>query len=169
MGRRVRQTVFNVVGLDTGTSFGYAWLRAYPRGGEVEHICSGLWDLNVFDRKNRGRRLIRCQENLRDLCRSNRLDAIVYEDVARHRGVKAAHSFGAFEALVQMEATRCGLGWAGYFPGTLKKEATGSGGATKEEVKQAMAKRFGIAILGDDHSDALACALVGIAKRAWEK
>ena len=167
MGRQARQTVFNVIGLDTGTSFGYAHLRAHP--DRVEHVCSGLWDLNAFNRKNRGRRLNHCYELLDGLVRVPLIDAICYEDVAQHRGVKAAHSFGAFECIVQMVADRYGLPWFGYFPGTLKKEAAGFGHATKKEVERAMANRFNIAIVGDDHSDALACALVGIAKRPWEK
>jgi Holliday junction resolvasome RuvABC endonuclease subunit len=166
VGRQARQTVFNVVGLDTGTSFGYAHLRAHP--DRVEHVRSGLWDLNVFDRKKRGRRLGHCYELLGGLF-DTLIDAVCYEDVARHRGVKAAHSFGAFESIVQMVAAYYGVPWFGYFPGTLKKEATGFGHASKQEVSDAMAKMFNITILGDDHSDALACALVGIAKRPWEK
>lgn len=171
MGRRPVSNTdgwVSVLGFDTGTSFGYAHLRFNSATNQIIHGTSGLWDLNAWSRTNRGARLDRCQVNLQGLFAAVKPAVASYENVARHRGTKAAHSYGALEGLVQIEAYRAECKLTKYFPQTLKKAATGYGSATKQQVIEAIEEQFpGVKIKSDDHSDAIACALAAIEARAW--
>jgi len=94
------------------------------------------------------------QDNLTQCC-SEGVEAIFYEKVARHAGTRAAHVYGAYEALLQLWATNMRIHTHGIPVGTIKKHLTGSGNATKEEMVEGIQKK-GHAITDHNEADALA-------------
>jgi Holliday junction resolvasome RuvABC endonuclease subunit len=79
---------------------------------------------------------------------------VAYEDVRRHLGTDAAHVYGGFLAIVELECEKIGISCTGFPVGTIKKHATGKGNATKEMMILA-AKKRGWNPVDDNHADAL--------------
>lgn len=85
------------------------------------------------------------------------VDAIAWEQVRRHVGTQAAHVYGGLLAIAKAHAYKCMLAMLPVGVGEIKKFATGKGNAKKEDVIDAMSKRYpSIEIVDDNHADALA-------------
>lgn len=82
------------------------------------------------------------------------IDLVVYEEVAAHKGAKAAHVYGGFQACLQEFAEDRGVSLIGVPVGTIKKFATGNGRASKAEMVKA-ARDYGYVVSDDNEADAL--------------
>ncbi len=168
--RAQRQTAIDVIGFDPATSFGWAHLQVI--GDVVERVDSGVWDFSIGKHVNRAARLIKCEMNIGRLLDQVVPKAVAYEAVARHRGVDAAHLYGAYQGIIVTACEKRGIACQGYYPGTLKKAATGSGkltkGMKKDAVMDAMWERFGMkGEKRDDEADAMAAGLAMIGDMGW--
>lgn len=85
------------------------------------------------------------------------VDVVAYEAVSRHRGTKAAHFYGAAEALLLAAAHEARIASVRtWTPNQIKLHAAGRGDADKAIVIRAIEDRFGIVTVDDNHADALA-------------
>ncbi len=81
--------------------------------------------------------------------------AIHYEAVARHTGTRAAHVYGGLLAIMLAYAHDLEIPVTGHAVGTIKKHATGSGRADKDDMCAAATVRVGREIEDDNEADAI--------------
>ncbi len=170
MGRNVRKVdvVLNVVGFDPGTSFGFAWLQI--KDSKVCLVDSGTWNMSPDKDMNEGAgaRFIMAERYIKYFLGKVKPDIIVYEAVMQHRGIRAAHIYGGFEALINMVAEQKSIPYFCYVPSTIKKNVTGYGRASKDEVAKVLELFFpDVKFRTDDESDAVAIAITGARKQGW--
>ena len=92
-----------------------------------------------------------------------KIDAIFVEEVRRHLGVDAAHSYGGFLAILTAWCEHHQIPYQGVPVGTIKKHATGKGNASKDEMIAAM-RALGHGVTDDNEADALAILQWAIAQ-----
>jgi Holliday junction resolvasome RuvABC endonuclease subunit len=150
MGRAISR----VVGLDFGRTMGLAIVHS---GVLVRHQSIKLPE-------SHGERFHEFLQVLRQQCLQEG-EFVAYESVARHIGTKAAHAYGGYLAIFQMFCYQAGVKSYGVPVGTLKKFATGSGRASKNEMIKAANDRLGLQLKSKDHNAADA---IWVAQWAWE-
>jgi crossover junction endodeoxyribonuclease RuvC len=141
--KRRKERCLRVVSFDLGTWFGWFVWELNLATGELRRLDSGVWNLNLGKHQSRGWRSIAAERYVNWLISQHRPEAVAYEAVAAHSGTDAAHLYGAFHDTVMRVCERRGVPFKGFFPGTLKKAVTGHGGATKEQVAEALAAKLG--------------------------
>ena len=135
----------NILALDLGTKCGYA-----------SKNNSGVWHLKPSTHESAGERYRKFGMLLREHISVNCIDFVVYEEVHRHIGTEAAHVYGGLVAILQCVCAEHMVEYKGVGVGTIKKHATGSGSASKEEmVKSAIQKMKSVNVIDDNHADAL--------------
>lgn len=141
-----------ILALDLATTTGWA-IR-----GRDGAIVSGSQSFKPQRFEGGGMRFLRFQRWLNELISpgsANLVDAIVFEEVRRHRGVDAAHIYGGFMAQLCAICEQRKIPYQGVPVGTIKKHATGVGNASKFLVIEAMITK-GHAPNDDNEADALA-------------
>lgn len=138
-----------ILALDLGTKTGYAVRK---RDGKVVHGTQSFAPRTSW---SAGQRWLRFQSWLGELLDLHRVDQIAYEHVSFHAGVRDAHCYGAFRALVEMAADRRNIGLVGTNVQTVKRHWTGKGGADKAAMI-AQARARGFRPETDNDADALA-------------
>lgn len=132
----------NILGLDLGTYTGYAWNHA-------EHFECGTWTLGTDKEikawgKDRSRRrcdprITRLYANLVILQDKHQFDRVVFEDVQFSSSTYQTQLWSSFRTAVWLGIPS---GIIECVPtGTLKKFATGHGGATKEMMAAALSRK----------------------------
>lgn len=174
-----------VLGLDLGTSTGFAWAWLVP--GESADwtkvpVFAGRYDLTLSDFDSRPVLLLRLQRFLAEVAP----DLICFEEVRNTpaaagisrftltavlaRASTAAQLAGALMGAVGLWAEERGIPCVGVPIGKIKKRATGRGGAAKTDVVRACNAEFGTALneerpeaTGDDDvADAVWTLVTGV-------
>lgn len=146
------------VGLDPGTSFGWAVCPARPMGstGHEPAIGSGTWDLRVRTGEGGGMRYLRLRALLRTLLADTRPVAVGYELVRRHEGTVAAQVYGGLVAIVTSVCEEIGVPYHPVNVADVKRKATGKGNAGKPAMLDAAQARWPAArVATPDEADAL--------------
>ena len=86
---------------------------------------------------------------------------VYFESVMRHEGVRAAHVYGGFKAILEMWCYGRNIRCVGLGVGTIKKHATGKGNASKSMMVAAANKRLGRKVIDDNEADAFWIADLG--------
>lgn len=140
--------------LDLGTHTGYA----VSDRGRLQ--VSGVYLLKGSRYDGGGMRYLRFRTWLGEMLRTmGHIDAIYFEEVRRHASTDAAHVHGGLLAHLTAwcEEQQPKIPYQGVPVGTIKKHATGKGNAGKEQMVDAMVRRFSLQELKDDNeADALA-------------
>jgi len=139
----------NILALDLGTNTGWA---VRDRDGNIFH---GTEKFSLRKKDHPGKRWEDFREWLFLSLNAHQIHVIAYEDVRRHEGTRAAHVYGAFEALTQMAAKIRGMRLLPVGVGVIKKHWTGKGNANKREMI-VEARRRGFTPDTDNAADALA-------------
>lgn len=139
----------NILALDLGTKCGYAVRR---RDGSIIH---GTESFTPRASWSAGQRWQRFRVWLAGIIEREQVHAIAYESVHRHVGTDAAHAYGAFLAIMQMQADARNIVPQPVGVGVVKKHWTGKGNATKDEMTLE-ARRRGFYPDTDNAADALA-------------
>lgn len=152
-----------VLALDFGANMGWSirW-----KDGEITSGCEKLTKPTKIKNKKKikeseGMRFFRFKEFL------NKLDGVThifYEKVWSHIGVLASHNFGGYEALLLENCERNNIKCNYFGVGTIKKRATGSGKASKEQMMEAATKTFKQEISNDNQADSLWILTLGVEK-----
>ncbi|MDR0363505.1 MAG: crossover junction endodeoxyribonuclease RuvC [Bacteroidales bacterium] len=143
----------NVLALDLGTKTGYA---IYKCG------CIVIGTKRLQHNKGASGMRFLCFRNwLIGMIEAHNISCVFFERVYGHKGIEAAHVYGAFmyilAALCEEKRIKC----VGIPVGTIKKNATGKGNATKEDM-MAFAKRHNFDSIDDNAADALAILFCGL-------
>lgn len=168
-----------VLGVDLGGNTGVAAIH-HHHDGEVP-VSAGLSSLNCGHIKALGQRygdwLDQFDRMLTTLMESPgwTIRACGYEKVRRHKGVDAAHAYGAYEALVLMLLHKYDIPAVACEVGQIKKFATGKGNAIKERMVAAALAHVLLSDVGgaitEDQADAfwVACLTDDIISRRRSK
>lgn len=143
-----------ILGLDLGTNCGYCYgFLTSNDSFIVEPWQMGIWDLSAGPYDSGAIRFVR----LRKLLSALKPDFVAYEDVkftpseaitkfsaarVMARAAKASELIGAFRATVILWCEERNIPSTGFGIGTIKKRATGSGNAGKEEMIRACNEFF---------------------------
>lgn len=140
-----------IAAIDPGTHCGWSVFdKGAPRAW-------GTWELKGRKPENSGLRYLRMRRNVISLLTSYpEITKIGYEDVKRHLGTIAAHTYGGIVAHLTAAAEELGVPYIGIAVGTVKKRATGSGNSDKAAMIAAALKQWPhIKTLNDNEADAL--------------
>lgn len=152
-----------IIGLDLGTTMGFA----VTEGTSVVPVQTGTVNFANKRHENGGMRFIRFKKFLEEItdgvaiAKGNADAVIYYEEVVFHRGADAAHVYGGWLAILHSYCDERGIAYSGVPIGTIKKRATGSGRANKEDMIRAAHREWG-ATMTHDQADAawvLQCGL----------
>lgn len=135
----------NILTLDLGSSTGWAYFDGM-------RITSGTISFKPYRFEGGGMRFLRFRQWLDEL---PPFGAVYFEEVRRHLGTDAAHLYGGFLATLGAWCESGGVPYSGIPVGTIKKHATGSGRASKEDMIAA-AKAKGFNPCDDNEADAIA-------------
>ena len=143
----------SILALDLGTKCGWSVRDASGR------LHSGAWMLTAAEYPNRWLAL---WDHLEQAHTAHAFTTVVFEDVHRHTGTRAAHVYGGLKAVLEMwveshanQGAKINLCW--WNVATIKRTATGKGNAKKPAMIAAMKARFGDQdVWSDDVADALA-------------
>lgn len=125
-----------IIGLDMATTTGFAFVNTLD---DDDVYSSGIW---VYKDGNKPlcleERLFHFKDDLCRLCLEVDVDAVVYEQ-AHHRGGPATRSGLGMETVLRLTCWEHEIPVFPVHSGTLKKHATGSGNASKEDMCRAAA------------------------------
>lgn len=93
---------------------------------------------------------------------ARRIDMIAFEEVRRHIGTAAAHSYGGYLSNLTAWAEGRKIPYIGVPVGTIKRHITGRGNANKDMVIGAL---IGMGFLPKDDNEADALALLDYTMR----
>ena len=145
-----------ILALDFGTITGFAIAGA--DGG----ITSGTAEFRLDRWQSGGMRFLRFKRWLTEIKnQAGGLDLVVYEQVRRHAGVDAAHSFGGWLAILTAWCEHHDIAYQGVPVGTIKRFIAGKGNADKDAVIAAIRAR-GFNPADDNEADAIAILLWAI-------
>ena len=137
-----------LLALDLGTTTGFVC-------GTPEHHVSGVWTLKPSRFESSGMRYVKFRTKLNEIKAGYAVEHVSFEEVRRHLGVDAAHTYGGLMATLQAWCEENSITYEGVPVGTIKKFATGKGNADKEMMKAA-ARSWGYEVDDDNEADALA-------------
>ena len=141
----------NILALDLGTKTGWASLMEH--GGGLRTFTSGVHQLKVARGTNPDVRKVLFRKWLADTVLLKKPNLIIYE-MPHLRG---GHASSFLEHLVGLLVVFCldhDILYMSLHSGTLKKFATGSGSASKEEMVLTAEQRYG-KVQDDNQADAL--------------
>jgi len=130
--------IVRIIAIDPGTHCGWAVRTETSAGISYD---SGTWDLSAQRHEGGGMRFLRLRKYLGELLAAG-ADALFYEEVRGHRGVDAAHIYGACVGVISAECEARNMPYRGIPVGTIKKHATGKGNADKEAMLAAARARW---------------------------
>lgn len=143
-----------ILALDLGTSCGWA---VFDENGPV---CSGTWNLKPGRGESPGMRYVKLRSALAVALRTHgSFDLMAYEQVIARVSTHVAEQFNGMAAQVQAFCAEFKIEHTNVHAGTLKKFATGSGRADKDDMRAVWRKNFPdyhpARELGEDEVDAL--------------
>ena len=146
-------TVASVLAIDLGTITGWAVRNNRCR------ILHGTAEFRPTRFEGGGMRYLRFGKWLdQTLDVTGGIDAVYFEEVRRHIGTDAAHTYGGFLAALTSWCEAKGIAYQGVPVGTIKRFATGKGNADKQAMIAAMRER-GFEPADDNEADAIAILL----------
>ena len=152
--------------IDPGTWCGWAYYEGEnsPAIEWEEHVNFGCWDLNPARGESVGYKYIKFVRYLESFIRpTEKPDIVYYEQVERHAGTSAAHTYGAIVGHLQSFCDTNKIPYKGIPVQVWKKFSIGNGNAKKDKILEEMKKLFP-KIQVQDEADAL-----GILKYVIEK
>jgi len=134
----------NVLALDAANKCGYAHTNG----------ISGVWRYNKKKTDHPGTKWLVFMARLRDMLQNCPTDKIVYEQ-PHNRGGAATHSGHGYITCIEYVASGLGIEVDSVHSATIKKHATGSGRASKEDMIKACQEKLGVEPMDDNEADAL--------------
>ena len=147
----------SVLSLDLGTTTGWALKD------QNNNIISGFISFKPQRFEGGGMRFLRFKRWLEEIhATAGKIDVIYFEEVRRHLGVDAAHTYGGFLAILSTFANEREIPFSGIPVGTIKRFITGKGNASKDLMIAAVKERGYNNIQDDNEADAIAILLCGL-------
>ena len=143
-----------ILSIDPAQKCGWALFK------DGRRIGSGVWKLKPGKYEGSGMAFLRLRTYLGELFRDYKIDAVVYEDVAFNRGGAATFWYSGIVATVQTMCADHGAPYSGIAVATVKRRATGNGGAGKPAMLAAARAEWGMFVTDDNEADALWIGIV---------
>lgn len=134
--------------VDLGTATGFAV-------GANKHMVSGVWSLKPSRYDGGGMRFVKFRQRLNEMLQAYTPDMVIFEEVRRHASTDAAHVYGGLLAILSEWCEENSIPYSGVPVGTIKKNFTGKGNASKD-LMIAEAERRGYEPIDDNEADAIA-------------
>lgn len=132
----------NLLALDIATHTGFCTQTA-----------SGTWNLTPKKDESKGMRLIRFKAKLREICDLEKIDLIVFEQLATY-GKFPNFIAAEMQGILKLFCEENNIEYRSYAPTAIKKFGTQKGNANKEMMIFA-AKKFKSEVESDDEADAI--------------
>lgn len=147
-----------VLGVDPGTRFAGYGVLGWD-GCCFRVLGYGLVDVSRV--KSYSRRLLGLHEEVLGVLERYGPEVVVVEEVFYGKNFRSAVKIGEARGVVFLAAAVYDLVVFEYSPSTVKQAVTGSGRASKQQVRQMVGRLLGLEVssLRDDVSDALAIAI----------
>lgn len=140
-----------ILALDLGTTTGWA-----INSRDTGRISSGVSYFKPQRFEGGGMRYLRFTKWLREMdLMLDGIDQVYFEEVRRHLGVDAAHTYGGLLSHLTAWCEEEKIPYLGIPVGTIKKHVTGKGNAGKDQIITAI-KRLGFNPHDNNEADALA-------------
>ena len=139
-----------ILALDLGTKTGWA----FGDMGDLGRIYSGTQDFSLKRGESPGIRLLNFDKWVYEMLAKHKPKMVGYE-MPHHRGGHATQLLLGMLGVLHVACTKAGIEYASVHSATLKKSATGSGRASKEEMIRIAAIKFSREIIDDNEADAL--------------
>lgn len=136
-----------LMNLDLGTKTGFAV-------GGANHMVSGTWNLKPGRFDGGGMRFVKFRQRLDEVYAAYGFTHVFFEEVRRHAGTDAAHVYGGLMATLTAWCEEKKLPYQGVPVGTIKKNFTGNGNASKD-LMIAECVRRGFQPADDNEADAI--------------
>jgi len=140
-----------ILALDLATKTGWAF---GDTDDDVVRIHSGVQDFSLKRGESRGMRFLHFDRWIYQMLAECDPEVVVYE-TPHHQGGHATEVLLGLVGLVQKAVAEAKTEHASVHSATLKKFATGSGRASKEEMKIRAIQRFARQVEDDNEADAL--------------
>lgn len=150
----MRHAAPSILALDLGTTTGWA---LYAQG----KIVSGSYELRQSQYEGGGMRFLRFRKEFLNPLRAAR--EVVFEQVHRHEGTRAAHIYGGLWATLAAWCEENTIPYTGIEVAHWKKTVTGKGNAGKPVIVAAIKKR-GYEPKDENEADALGILIHHITK-----
>ena len=152
-----------ILSIDLGTNTGWA-LRS--KNGQ---ITNGTVDFRPQRFEGSGMRYLRFCAWLDELLElTGKIDAVYFEEVRRHLGVTAAHTYGGFLSHLSSWCEHNEVPYLGVPVGTIKRFIAGKSNASKKDVILAV-RSLGHNVTDDNEADALALLYLAMDKYKLEE
>lgn len=147
-----------LLGVDPG-SRRTGWGAIEVDGSQLRHLASGT--LSAPESWSVERRLARLHAGIVEVLDARSPAEVALERVFAARNVRSALVLGQARGVVLLEVGRRGLELGEYAPAEVKVAVTGSGRATKDQVRAMVERLLAVDLRGrtDDCADALALAI----------
>lgn len=136
-----------ILSLDLGTKTGWAC------NTHLDDIVFGTEDFSTKRHEGAGMRFLRFKRWLTEIKQAG-ITEVYFEEVRRHVSTDSAHCYGGFMATLTAWCEHHGIPYSSVPVGTIKKNATGKGNASKEMMIDA-AKEKGFDVTDDNQADAV--------------
>ena len=142
-----------VLGLDPGTAT-FGWGLVESGGERPRHLGHGV--IATSAALDLGQRLLKIQDELRQIVQRERPDRIALERIFAQGNVQSAVAVAAARGAALMVAAECGLDTVEATPSEMKRAIAGDGRAAKGAVVRAVTRLLGLdrAPHPDDAADA---------------
>ena len=148
-----------ILALDLATTTGWAFLR-----GDQYSYESGTMTLDLKRGESPGMRFVRFNKWLKEMLDDHTPELVIYEQ-AHHRGGAATELCVGLVTRVQEACSERSINYQKLHSNTLKKFATGSGRASKDDMLARAREHWGWNI--EDHNQADALWLMEWAKKEY--
>ncbi len=142
-----------VLALDLGTKTGWCFGSTQNGGCDLSSNNHGVHDMTK-SANDPGLRFLKFHNWFRAMVKSERPDAVYFEDVKRHVSNLSARVYCGLLSQAQLICYAEKVELVGVGVGTIKKHATGKGNAPKESMIEA-AKNYGLNPVDDNDADAI--------------
>lgn len=126
----------SLLSLDPATATGWNYLGFNPENNGPVPLAHGTYNLEKHRFEGQGMAYLRFLGWLRRTIQTCNPDAVVFEEVPAHKGVHAAHVYGAITGNIMLVCDQEEVPYGPVPIATWKKLATGKGNAGKELVAQ---------------------------------
>ena len=143
-----------ILALDLGTKTGWAFGDTKNENSQMTHIYSGMQDFSLKRGESPGMRLLNFDKWIYEMLAKHKPKMAAYE-MPHQRGGHSTQLLMSMLGIFHVACEKAGVEYSSVHSASLKKSATGSGKASKEDMISIAGTKFNRNIIDDNEADAL--------------